>query len=404
MNTTSRLEAELTAFLYDSAASGVPDYTESILARTAGVRQRPRWSLPAAWIPQPATRAWAPVRAVPWRSVAILALMLVLLVASAVYVGNRSALPAPFGRAGNGLVAFSQNGNIYTADPATGTVREIVVGPENDHDPRWSLDGTRLLFLRATERGDVPVVTAADGSGPVVSTGALVGYDPDGMAWSPDGRSVAFVADYGTSRAIYLLDTERGDLTRLDVDYLALEVFWRPPDGRELMFLGGTVLQARLFLFSFDDGSVRPLPVAAAREETLRPGGWTPDGRHFVVHEFAERGTATRVIDASTGSERVVDVAFGHVSNDGTRLVGLRVDGSVCVSSIEGGACRTVGGTSSAPEGAHREGLLWSPDDRWIVSRPATGGRPVLLDPEGRTTEQPSWLSDGIETWQRQAP
>ena len=56
MNGTDRLERELTTWFAETAAPRVPDYTADILGATATIRQRPRWSFPAAGFPRPLSR------------------------------------------------------------------------------------------------------------------------------------------------------------------------------------------------------------------------------------------------------------------------------------------------------------------------------------------------------------
>lgn len=63
-----------------------------------------------------------------------------------------------------------------------------------------------------------------------------------------------------------------------------------------------------------------------------------------------------------------------------------------------------IGQDFQAPDGTHAAGLQWSPNDEWIVAQLAPGGPAVILDADGSTQDQPSWLADGAETWQRVAP
>ena len=168
MNRHEHLERELTTWFVDTAAPRVPDFTDDILRLTAGTRQRPRWSFPERWLPMSVItlgrRSLAPL---PWRTIGLLAVLAVLIAASvAFYIGSQQRLPAPFGLAANGVVAYASGGDIFTVDPATGTRQLIVAGPENDQDPRFSLDGTRLVFMRGDGTSAVPVIADADGSDP----------------------------------------------------------------------------------------------------------------------------------------------------------------------------------------------------------------------------------------------
>ena len=192
-----------------------------------------------------------PIKPLPWRTIGLLvALALLLAATAAVYLGSQQRLPAPFGPAANGLGAYESNGNIFTVDPITGIRRAIATDPSTDHDPRWSLDGARLVFLRKAgvgDQGDVLVVT--DAAGEVITTsqgGPFFGIDTDAIAWSPDRTMIAVVG----SRQIHLVDALDGAVTTLQVDYLGQEVLWRPPDGRQLMFLGGQEANPGLFLYS----------------------------------------------------------------------------------------------------------------------------------------------------------
>jgi hypothetical protein len=186
-----------------------------------------------------------------------------------------------------------------------------------------------------------------------------------------------------------------GSVRMLDTAYPAIEVYWRPPDGDRILFLAG----GKPRLVSPADGTIESLTPPAAG---LRPFGWTPDGRYLVYHdETLERGTI--LVDVETGAETDVEVGFGHASNDGTRIAGLdpRDPGRLCVAPIAGGPCTRIGIALQAPEGFHSEALQWSPDDRWLVSQPASGGRPVLVDPDGAVGDQPEWIAGGAESWQR---
>ena len=129
MNGTDRLERELTAWFADTAAPQTPDWTADILAATSTVRQRPRWSFPTRWLPAAVVPRLPRLtrQPVPWRTIALLALLGLLLAAAVtLYVGSRPRLPAPFGPAANGLVAYEELGEIWTVDPITGAREKIV--------------------------------------------------------------------------------------------------------------------------------------------------------------------------------------------------------------------------------------------------------------------------------------
>ncbi len=412
MNGTDRLERELTAWFADTAAPQTPDWTADVLAATATIRQRPRWSFPTRWLPAAViprlTRLT--LRPVPWRTIALLALLgLLLATAVTLYVGSRPRLPAPFGPAANGLVAYVENGEIWSVHPVTGDRQAVVTLPPANRAPRWSRDGTHIAFLRAVVGGDVLGIIRANGTGLVTSQGPpFTNADIDSIAWSPDGRIVVVVADRGTTRTTYLVESNTGKVRDLNTSNVDVEPYWRPPDGRQLMYLEGIGDRKRLFLVDIEATDEEPLPVSAP-ENNLRPGGWTPDGSRFVVHHFdGEDGPWTSLLDPETGADERLDLAFGRVSNDGTRIVGyrnFRDDPVLCVMTLPDGACDEIAEGDVLPDWEHTAGLQWSPDDRWIVVYPQDNDMGwVLLNPEGGPPITPVWSKRGVESWQRLKP
>src|SRR6478672_9311846 len=238
MNTTDRLERDLTAWFGETAVPRTPDFTDDILRQTGRMRQRPRWTFLERWLPVSViTLGRAARRPVPFRAVGLLiALALLLAVAAALYAGSQRRVPQPFGPAANGLVAYSKDGDIYTVDPATGARRAIVSGATVDEGPVFSRDGTRLAFNRTTGTASVVVLADADGRNQVVipmtplAGGAL-------LTWSPDGRSIAATTDdNGDTGSLWIVDTVGRTIRKVsDVVTDYGEVQWRPPDGRELM-------------------------------------------------------------------------------------------------------------------------------------------------------------------------
>jgi Tol biopolymer transport system component len=406
MNRTENLERDLTMWLADTATPRVPDFTDDILWVTARTQQRPRWSFAQRWLPGSlVTFSRRTLRPLPWRTLGLLAALALLLAAAAFYVGSQPRWPPPVGLAATGLVAYASGGDIYTVDPITGMHDAIVTGPTSDREPRWSLDGTRLAFLRSAVFGEALVIVDRQSREVIAMTDPFTEVDDDSIAWSPDGRSIAAAGTQAGVRALFVVDATTGLVTALPIEYAYLEAYWRPPDGRQLLFLGGTEADSGLFMVDIDDGTVTAL-AAAHPGETIRPSGWTPDGRRVVFTSMDDAGFRTQVLDVRTGSEVTFDrVGFAHVSNDGRRMLALDGAGRPCVAWLSGGPCSSIGQPWQAYDGTHAAGAHWSPDDEWILIRdPASGGEGILLDPDGQTAERPSWIALGAESIQRVAP
>jgi dipeptidyl aminopeptidase/acylaminoacyl peptidase len=374
------------------------------------MRQRPRWSFPTRWLPASLVPRLPRIgmRPVPWRTIALLALLgLLLAAAMTLYVGSRPRLPDPFGPAENGLVTYAEDGDIWTVDPVTGERLAIVTGPATDLAPRWSRDGTRVAFLREViPREHLLVVANGNGSDVVESGASFVDADIDSIVWSPNGRWVAVAAGPATGRTMSLIETSTGEVRELDTPDIDVEMYWRPPDGRQLMYVRAIGDDRQLVLVDVLDAEVKTAPLGKP-ELGLRPGGWTPDGERFVVHHWPGEVPYTSLLDPETGQEERLEIAFGRMSNDGTRMVGYGDffrDPFLCVMSLPDGECVPIAERDLLPDWEHTAGLHWSPDDRWIVVYPQDDRGWVLLDPETGTPIEPAWSDRGVESWQRVAP
>lgn len=406
MNRSDTIERDLTAWLADSATPRVPDFTDDILWLTARTRQRPRWSFAQRWLPASLLELGRrTVRPIPWRTVGLLAVLALLIAAAAFYVGSQPRLPPTSGLAANGLVAYASAGDIYTVDPLTGAPEALVSGPDIDREPRWSLDGTRVAFLRASGTGERLVIFDLKTKAVVATTAILFGVDTDTVAWSPDGRSLSVNGVAGLASGLLIVDASSGALTPLAIDYQGLDVHWRPPDGRQILFLGGRGSDVGLYTVDVGDGAVTQI-AAADPGGWIRPSGWTPDGRRVVFTRFdGSDRFSTHVLDVTTGAEVSFDgVGFAHVSNDGSRMVALDAAGRACVASLSGGPCVLIVQPAQVYEGTHAAGAQWSPDDRWILMRGLSDGAAILVDPDSADRRQPSWIAAGGESIQRVAP
>ena len=95
-----------------------------------------------------------PIRPMPWRLIALVAL--IGLLAAAALDLRRLAAARRRRRSGwprNGaLVIGTADGDIVTVDPATGTTTPLITGPTMDSGPYFSPDGQRFVFDRRTSR------------------------------------------------------------------------------------------------------------------------------------------------------------------------------------------------------------------------------------------------------------
>jgi Tol biopolymer transport system component len=428
MTTEDRLRRDLPEILGDLATGPYPDYIDDVLATSAAIRQRPAWTFLERWLPMvDIVRQPVLVPRLPWRSIGLaIVVLLALLAAAVVYMGSQQRVPAPFGPARNGVIAYDAGGDIYTADPVSGTATAVITGPETDFGPRFSLDGTHLAFARieGDSRSQI-YVARSDGRGLtlVTSTPVSLAAADTGRSWerykfSPDGRELLIA----TVSGITIAKTDGSGASALDVGMLAAEPTYRPPDGREILFIGRGA-DTGLFIFDRRTNQTRRI-IKMNPGFDLAGASWSPDGSEVAYwtwngtvdgltaksHTVSADGSADRELPSPPGA---VWNAHATWSNDGKRLFLARgyTPGEDDVRGWVVPADGSRVGAQIAPAGSVETGCcaawLWSPDDSELLGRPtalANGAPMVVLNAAGGAVRTAPWKAISDPTWQRLAP
>lgn len=195
-----------------------------------------------------------------------------------------------------------------------------------EDDPTWSPDRRRLAFIRGTPvchaatcdgSNDTSVWTAfATGAPPRRLTRPADDYADSAPAWSPDGRSLAFIrhfpTDDGSEDGVYLVDAAGRDLRRLtDGRVQTRQIAWSPD---------GTTIAVGLVLVDVRTGASSPVSATGGRP-FVDGVAWSPDGRLLA---FANE-TGVHVVRVAGGrSRRLATARFVRGiawSPDGRRLV-----------------------------------------------------------------------------------
>jgi Tol biopolymer transport system component len=428
-----RFERDLPDLLAQLAPRAVPDYRNDIVRQTARMRQRPAWTILERWIPMTSiTSRMTASPNVPLRLIALTALLIAALIAGGVLIGSsRPRLPAPFGPAANGLVAYENAGDIFTADPVTGVAKAVVTGTELDLRPVFSRDGTHMVFERKESGNSGRLIVArSDGSGPVVVTPEpVIGLDNPWDAavpsytFSPDGTEIALWSTADAGGKLWIAKSDGSGMRQVDLPIAVFEAAYRPPNGAELIVTGSTSGGPN-GIYAIDPKTGTPRTVVApAAGVSVGFGRFSPDGSRvaYVSQAFPDAGPSSyrvHTIGLDGSDDVTLPLPAGAVfqdapawSNDGTRLAITR--GYAQHNEDMALAVLPADGSGVGAESAHRLTgccdtiLQWSPDDSTILVMPedlnGAAVQHLLLDPSTLANKPAPWTASDPPAWQRTA-
>lgn len=438
MTSARRFEQDVPALLDDLYVTGLPDYRDDLLRATAATRQRPGWSFPTRYFPMDIANRRRPVAPLPWRALAIVALLL-LVAAAAVLVtaGSRPHLPAPFGPARNGPLAYTQGDAIYARDSITSPER-LLIGGDGTRNGFWgfSPDGTKILFQRTMNATDHLWVADADGRNQrqILDEPLTDSY----VAWSPDAQLVAVTTGATGHRRLLLARTNGS--APIEVSLAGIkpatpgtpqptDIVWRPPDGAELLVRASAADRSVDFYRVRADGTVigalgLPDPKAFGPDWDISGPSWSPTGDrlaynqvekisqdpggHFRVHVVRADGTADAALPGPSDpltheawpvwspdgrSIAVEHFVFGSPGKDWVAL--LPSDGSAPARDL-------LPPQPASPDG----GIVkaWLPDGTRLIARANGFNRMYSIDPVGDAVEEIHWSAADLPDSRRLAP
>jgi len=160
--------------------------------------------------------------------------------------------------------------------------------------PSLSPDGSRLAFI--SDRTGFFALYLLDLQRPdreprrLVSSGRQRDFEElnlltPGIAWDPEGKTLAVAAKAGGENAIYLLDVATGSYKRLLLGFKAISSITWSPDGSRLLFVATRDEQPDLWLYNLQSGTLDNLTDDVFTD--LAPV-FSPDGNR--IYFVSDRG------------------------------------------------------------------------------------------------------------------
>ena len=405
MTTFDRFERAIPELMTELAPARVPDYFDDMLRETASYGQRPAWSYPERWLPVEITARPLSARSFPWRPLAILALIALLVAAGlAVYIGSQTRLPPPFGVAGNGVLLYrASDGRIVSLDPADGSTATVVPASDALVDPLPSRDGRRIVLATYGSTSTAKLtVRGIDGSNPITLAGDY--KELDVVDWSPDGTKLAIVSNRDGIQSITVAETDGSGAREISLATEVRQVSYLPDD--RLLFVAAertgercgaydTPDQTCTLYIVNEDGTALEVLIPSADFHGINTLSPSPDGSKLLWVEWTTGAEGRlHIFDLGERVDRVVpDDAFPSLysmnrawfSPDGTRILFdfFEADGDHwgIVPSTGGTPIRI--GQKFPDKGSDAD---WSPDGRYVLARFGTSdttGELWLLDSTG---------------------
>jgi TolB protein len=199
--------------------------------------------------------------------------------------------PFPAGRRGTLVFQSDREGRpkIYTMDLATGRITRLTAGAEfRDENPRWSPDGTRIVFRSnrahygpgadaGAPQFDLYVMSADGGAVRRLTTTPTNEYE---ASWHPDGRSLVFTSDRDSRGDLYRLWLADGRVERLTRHFVGRAIMPTvSPDGTRVAFAAQSLNRGQFWLYQ-----VHILDLASGTTTAVGSAGgscwpaWAPAG------------------------------------------------------------------------------------------------------------------------------
>ena len=206
----------------------------------------------------------------------------------------------------SGMTQESSSMHIWTLPVEGGKPKQLTKHPEEsmtERFPCWSPDGKAIAFVRARrsekyyrQTGEMNIYIVQLNGGepkPLKSESDHVAFGP--IAWSPDGRLLAYFSRYeasspdGTLKVIPVDGGESRVVGKVQNIHLHKELAWSP-NSKRIAFNGPKYWDKVIKVISLNDGSIVDIETNLVDTTSIYHLDWSPDGESLVFAGYTGGG------------------------------------------------------------------------------------------------------------------
>ena len=331
-------------------------------------RDQPNWSSSVGL----GLRRWLPA------VIGIASAMLVLAIVVEFTGGMTSSRGTTARQAPIRQIAFNQlqhdRNQIFTIMGDGTRLQQVTTEDANHTQIAWSPDGKMIAFVSDIDGHEQIYIIASNGT----NERRLANDDARDLApiWSPDGNQIAFLSIRGTASSISIINRDGSNVRQLTdpttTERIFLPLTWSP-DGRTIAFANGTATQSNIAVVTVSDAKIRQFNELAG--QSTNPA-WSPDGKEvvFTHNTIVDGATESHLYAMQADGSQLRQITTGAVrddwpvwSPDGRQIAFVREQAAsyaIWLMNADGSNLQQL---NSAPPGQLYEFLTWSPDGQTIV-------------------------------------
>jgi Tol biopolymer transport system component len=229
----------------------------------------------------------------------------------------------------NGVVAFTisddTTSEIYLVEPdGINATRFNMTAYGFDSSPRWSPDGTKLMFVRTMTSHEEILVADLDTAITSSINKSTVPFA--GLGWSPDGERIVFSKGDANHKFIFIMNANGTDVKIVrgptDVDALDTDPSWSP-DGTRIAFTREMDGNRNVYVMNIDGTDQRRLTESLASDSHPH---WSPEADQIIfvsnrngnneIYAMNPFGNNERNLSNNTASD-----SLPRYSPDGTKII-----------------------------------------------------------------------------------